>query len=241
LALRIPSTVGVKVTFTAQEAPAASDPVQESLLNEKSPGFAPVRWTLVNVADATPIFVTAIEVGVLDDPTFTTGKVTALGWVASTTLAALPVKGRICGDPVASSATFSEAEKEPAAAGVNVNAIWHVPSAGRLGEQLFDAMPKSLAFVPVIVKPLNVTVAFPVLVRVTVRALLVLSTTVSGKASVDGLKEIPSDGGWRFVSAAEAAPRVADSIRRFKSRRAVILFLSGVCIASPVPAKTGSE
>jgi hypothetical protein len=77
-----------------------------------------------------------------------------------------PERATVCGLPEASSATLSEAERLPLAAGVNVTLIVQLPfAATELPHALVCA--KSPAFVPVTEMLVRVKLAFPVLVRVT--------------------------------------------------------------------------
>jgi len=87
----------------------------------------------------------------------------------------VPVRVTVCGLPLALSVMVSEAVRVPQPEGVNITAIVHwVPVASEAPHVLVS--PKSLALVPVIVEPLIVKAALPVLVRVMVWEELVVAT-----------------------------------------------------------------
>lgn len=73
VAVRVPPTVGVKVTVTVQDAPAASVAPAQVVVSAKSPGFVPVNVTVVTVTAAVPVFVSVATWAALDVPTIWLG------------------------------------------------------------------------------------------------------------------------------------------------------------------------
>jgi hypothetical protein len=68
----------------------------------------------------------------------------------------VPIKLTVCGEPVAVSAMLIEAKRVPAAVGLNVTLIEHVPLIASEAGQLFVCV-KSPEFVPATVMELIVT------------------------------------------------------------------------------------
>ena len=86
----------------------------------------------------------------------------------------MPDSSTVCGLPLALSVTPSEAVRVPRAEGVNITAIAQLaPAATELPHVLVCA--KSPALVPVTAMLVMLKVALPVLLRVTVCAVLVAS------------------------------------------------------------------
>src|SRR5580700_3586459 len=100
----------------------------------------------------------------------------------------VPLKATVCGLPAPLSVTEIAAERDPAAAGVNVTLIWQVPFAAMvlgLSGQLLVAV-KSAGLAPVTVMLAMVAVPGPLLVRVVLCAELVVFTVWLGKLRLEG-------------------------------------------------------
>ena len=87
----------------------------------------------------------------------------------------MPVRETVCGLPAALSVMLRDAERVPAAVGLNVTLTVQLLPAARLARQVW-VWEKSPLFVPVTAMPLMVSVAVPVLVRVTVCGALPVPT-----------------------------------------------------------------
>ena len=103
----------------------------------------------------------------------------------------LPERLTVCGLPLALSVMLSEAVRLPLAEGVNVTLIVQLVPAATLAPQLL-VCAKSLALVPASARLVMLKVALPVLLRVTVCAVLVVLTAWLPKARLVG--ERPSTG-----------------------------------------------
>lgn len=105
----------------------------------------------------------------------------------------VPLKVTFCGLPVALSATFNVAVRVPLALGANNTLIWQyspparVPVGLHIIPEFGKGTPKSLAFVPVTVKPAKVTVAVPLFTTVTLIGELVVPTFCEGNVKLDGV------------------------------------------------------
>jgi hypothetical protein len=104
------------------------------------------------------------------------------------------------------SATESDAERAPRAAGVNVSLIVHFPPAAKVAPQALLDIAKSLAFVPVSVKPVMLIATVPGLLNVNVRGELVVLISVLGNASDAGEK--PVCGAPLYFAVADVVPGV---------------------------------
>jgi hypothetical protein len=166
-ALRLPEALGVKVTEIEQVAPAArvAGEVGHVLVWAKSPAFAPVTAMPEMVSGALPVFVRvelwdALVVPTARDPK---SRLVGLRPTLGAAAAPVPVSGRLCGLPEASSVIDTDAEREPAAPGVNVTEIVQVAltaSVAGLSGHVFS-WAKSAAFVPVMTTLLIVIGAVP--------------------------------------------------------------------------------
>ena len=97
---------------------------------------------------------------------------------------AVPLRLTLCGLPVALSEMLTDALREPVAVGANVTLIEQVPPAATVAPaQVSAVFEKSLAFVPPIVTVEMVRLALPLLVRVTLCAVLVEPTLSEPKES----------------------------------------------------------
>src|SRR5580698_10020232 len=111
--------------------------------------------------------VTVTVIGPLVVPTVSPPKLTGEGDIVISV--PLPLKAIVCGLMQALSTSESAAERAPSAPGVNVTLIPHFAPAAKLEPQELEVIVKSLAFVPVSVKPLVMVIAtVPALVRVKV-------------------------------------------------------------------------
>jgi hypothetical protein len=100
----------------------------------------------------------------------------------------VPESGTACGLPGALSATDTEAVLVPVAAGLNVTLMVQFFPANTLDPQVLVSA-KSAEFVPVIVMLVMVSVVVPILLRVTVCAVLVVPTVWLEKVRLVGAKE----------------------------------------------------
>ena len=87
----------------------------------------------------------------------------------------VPVRVMVCGLPLALSVKVTEAVRVPAAAGVNVTLIVQLLFAATELPQVLVWL-KSLAFVPVSEMLVMLKLAFPVFIRTTAWAALVVAT-----------------------------------------------------------------
>jgi len=185
---------GVKVTEIVQVASAVSVEPQVFAEMAKSVGFVPVMVTPVIVSVAVPVLVRMVEIAVAVDPTTVLGKgivVTESDAPGANKGVPVPVSVTVCGEPVALSATLSDAEKLVAEAGVKVTEMEHVANAVSVLPQVLAEIAKSDGFVPVMVMPLMFSVALPVLVRMVEIAVAVAATVVLGKGIVVTESEAP--------------------------------------------------
>jgi hypothetical protein len=123
-ALRAPAADGVKVRLMVQFAPAASVAPQVCVW-EKSVGWVPVNEYPVIVSGELPVFVRVTVLAALAMFSVWLPKASEVGVRVALGAGAVPVPVRaaVCGLPAALSTTDSEAERAPAAAGVNVTLI----------------------------------------------------------------------------------------------------------------------
>ena len=109
-------------------------------------------------------------------PTFCDANVKLVGarvTAGALPLAPVPVRGTVCGLPVALSVMLMLAVRVPVADGVNVMPIVHFALTAMGEAQLSDSV-KSAAFVPVMKIEVSVSATLPVLVSVTVCCALVV-------------------------------------------------------------------
>ena len=171
-AVRLPGAAGVKVTLNVQLLLAASE-LPHVVVSAKSPALAPVNAKLLMVRAALPVLLrvkvwaalVVLTVWLLKDKLVV--EMPAIGPVP------VPVRLTVCGLPLALSTMLTEAVRLPVAAGVNVTLIVQLPfAATELPHVLVTAKsPGSVPAVPIVV---IVKAWFPVLVRVTDCAALVV-------------------------------------------------------------------
>jgi hypothetical protein len=106
----------------------------------------------------------------------------------------VPLSATVCGEPLALSETESDAEKLVTEAGVKVIEIAQLDPATSEPPQVFEAIAKSLGFVPVMLMLLIVSAALPVFISVAVCAALVVPVTAEN-VSVPGVSETAGAGG----------------------------------------------
>jgi len=135
-ALRNPVNVGSKYAVTVQVLPAARDVLHPSV-REKSPGFAPVRVTLVSARVPVPVLVTVIFCPALFFPTVWVAKVTEVGLKLMPGTVPVPLRLRLWGLFVALSVKVTSAVVEPVACGVKVTVIMQVAPMGTLVPHVF--------------------------------------------------------------------------------------------------------
>jgi len=162
--VRLPLARGVKITLIEQEAPAFRLEPQV-LVSEKSLGSAPVTAMLEILRATAPVFVTVRVLVALASPTSTLPKLRLAG--ANFTTVPVPVRETVWGLPGALSVIESEAVSVPWAVGLNVTLMVHVAPAATLEPQVLVS-EKSDALLPLRLTLVMVSVAAPVLVRVTV-------------------------------------------------------------------------
>ena len=164
VAVRVPPAVGVKVTLIVQPAPAAKVEPQV-VVRAKSPAFVPVKEVTIEVRLVVPMLLRVTTWAELVVPATWSLKVKPVG------LRVTPVP--VCGLPEALSVMESEAVREPIALGLNVMLKVQLSPTARVAPQVVVRV-KSAALVPVTLVLLMVILAVPVLVSVTVLALLVV-------------------------------------------------------------------
>jgi len=193
VAEKLVADAGVKVTEIVQVALAASVVLQVFDEIAKSDGFVPVMLMPLIFSVAVPVLVRMVEIAVAVDPTTVLGNGIVVTESDAPGAVPVPVSVAVCGEPVALSATLSDAEKLVADAGVKVTEIVQVLEVvgGNVEPQVFEEIVKSVGLAPVIVMPLMFSVAVPVLVRTVEIAVAVEPTTVLGNGIVVTESEAP--------------------------------------------------
>lgn len=181
LTLAAPSTVGANCTPTLQFEPAFKTlaPSGQAVpvvgaTRANCVGFVPVSVMLVMFIDARPV---------LDTVTLDVALVVLMVWFPNTMFAGarlatgtvpVPVRGTVCGLPVALSATLTLADRAPVAVGLKVTPTAQLNPAPSELAPSGQAVPlvgaprlKSPGLVPVRVIPVIFSVAEPLFVRVT--------------------------------------------------------------------------
>ncbi len=149
-----PAPDGENVTETVHVPPAGIVAVAtgQSLVAAKSPEFAPVIVRLLIVSGALPVFVSVDVTELLVVPTCCEAKL-RVGGVKVTVGAGedpVPLRPRVCGVLVASSAIVTPAERGPDALGENFTEIAHVAFASSVAGLIGHVVVcvKSPAFAP---------------------------------------------------------------------------------------------
>jgi len=158
-AARDPGAVGLKVTVIVQALlPPSAEP--QLLVWLKSPGSAPLKLKLVMPMEAVLPLVTVACI-VADVPELTIPKVNTVGEIVSA-LIPVPVRGTVCGLPVALSLTLMLAVRAPRAVGTKVMLMVQLASFASDVPQVVDLL-KSAVSLPVKVIDEMSNVAVPVL------------------------------------------------------------------------------
>jgi hypothetical protein len=171
-AVRLPAAVGVNVTLIVQLLLAATEPAHV-VVSAKSPGLAPVNAMLLMARGAFPVFCSVKVWGPLVVPRFWLLNVRGVVGTLATGALPVPMRFTVCGLPWALSAMLTAAVRLPMAAGVNVTLIVQLPFTATVLPQVLVTV-KSLGFAPVVPMLVMVKLTFPVLVRVTDCAALVV-------------------------------------------------------------------
>ena len=175
-ALKFPAADGVNVTLTWQVLPGATvAPVHVSALLAKLLGFVPPIVTVDRMRLAVPLSVTVSVRAALVVAGGWLGKLNPEAERPTTTSVPVPLKVTVCGLPLALSVKTSEALKLPVVAGVNVTLTAQVMVGATVAPvQVSALLAKSLGFVPPIAAVEMFRLLVPVLVTVTVWAVLVV-------------------------------------------------------------------
>jgi hypothetical protein len=170
-AVRAPRAAGVKVTVIVQLPPAATE-LPHVLVTAKSPGFAPVAPILVIVKLAFPVLVRVTACGGALVPTAKLPNVRVVMERLTCEVVPVPERLTVWGLLAALSVMVSAALSAVANVGVNATLIVQLfPVATEPAQS--SVSPKSPAFAPVTAMAV-VKVEFPVLVRMTGKAPLVV-------------------------------------------------------------------
>jgi hypothetical protein len=122
------------------------------------------------VTAAEPVFVSVTGSTSLVVPVTVTGKASDAGLSVTVCVAAavaVPFNATVCGEPVALSATESDAVSEPATAGLNSTETVQLALAAREVVHVVADLMKEVALVPVSVSEVNVTATVLVFLMVT--------------------------------------------------------------------------
>lgn len=189
-AVRLPVAVGVNVTLIVQLLPAVSE-LPQLLVCAKSPGLVPVSAMLLMVRVAFPVLLSVAVWAVLVVPTLVELKLRLAGETLAEGALPVPVTLTACGLVVALSVIVREAVRVPQDVGANVTLIVQVPPATMLLLQVLVSA-KSPGLAPANVMLVMDRDAFPVLLRVTDWAALVVLTDWLAKVKLEG--ERPTTG-----------------------------------------------
>jgi hypothetical protein len=164
------AAVGLNVTVIVHDDPAATPPVQ-LLVCEKSP----VTVIALTVNVAVPGLLTVMGFVELLLPTNTPVKLRLAGPTVAAAATPVPLKGTVCGLPVALSLILSEDDRLPVFPGVNVTLIVQLAFTASVFPHVWVC--EKYALLPVVILiVVNDRVAVPVLVSVTTCALLLTPT-----------------------------------------------------------------
>ena len=193
-AVSAPATVGLNSIETVQLAAAASEVVHVVADFTNEVALVPVSVSEVNVTAAVLVFLIVTTCAAVVAPTTVEAKVNVVGESVTVSVAAVPVPERatVCGEPVALSATESEAVLAPADAGLNSIDTVQLALAANEAPHVVADFTNEDAFVPVRVSEVSVTVEVPVFLIVTTCAAVVAPTAVEAKVSVAGETETVS-------------------------------------------------
>lgn len=190
-AVRTPVAEGVNVTPATQLNPAARLAPQVLVRMAKSAAFGPVKVMLVIVSVDVPLFVSVTFCGgMMVVPRVRLPKFKLAGFnvtAGAGGVTPVPDSVALSGLLEALVVKVREADRAPRAVGVNVTLTTQFKPAARVAPQVFAEMAKSPGFAPVRVMLVIVTVAGPVLVSVTVCALLMAARAMLPNARLAGL------------------------------------------------------
>jgi hypothetical protein len=162
LADRLPLAVGEKITLMAHLPPLATDPPQ-LFVWLKSPPLAPVIMMLLRVSVAVPVFLSVTALAALLVPTAWLENARLVGARVTADWSPVPVSVIVCGLPDALSVTVTVPVRVPVVVGVKVTLMVQFAPAAKLAPQALVWLKS-----PVDAMLLTLSVALPVLVRVTV-------------------------------------------------------------------------
>jgi hypothetical protein len=191
-AVRAPAATGLKLTEMVQLAPAATvAPQVVVLMNDVASVPLILIPPEVIFKVVPPVFFSVTNLAALVDPTLVLTNLSVTG-VKETTGAvpvAVPARLTACGDPVALSATLSEAVREPADTGTNLTEILQLAPAANVVPQVVvsvndDGSAPTTVIPPVLMSRIAVLVFF----NVTTLAALVDPTAVLAKVKLVGVK-----------------------------------------------------
>lgn len=154
-AVRIPAAVGVKVTLMMQLSPGSTEEPQV-LVWLKSPEWVPTIVISLTFKAAVPLLVSTTACAALAEPTACEANVRLVGErvIAGAVAAApVPVSGRLCGLPAASSTIETEATRAPGMVGVNITLTAQLDPERRLEPQVLVSL-KSALLAPVMSMPI---------------------------------------------------------------------------------------
>ena len=191
-AVRAPATSGLKLTEIVQLAPAATVAPQVVVsMNDVALVPASLIPPAVIFKIVPPVFFSVTTLATLVDPTLVLTNLSVVGVIETTGAVpvAVPARLTVWGDPVALSAMFSEAVREPAAAGTNLTEIRQLAPAANVAPQVAVSV-KEEASAPLMVIPPALMFSVEVLVffNVTALAALVAPTAVLAKVKLAGVK-----------------------------------------------------
>jgi preprotein translocase subunit SecB len=195
-AVNAPDATGVNFTVIVQLALAATLAPQVSV-SEKEPELAPVieipNPAPLRLNAPVPVFLSVTAWVAADEPTAVLTKVRVAGvkLTAGTGVVPVPVRATACGDPLALSATLTEAVNKPTAAGVNLIVIVQLALTATELPQVF-VCENELALAPVMLMPCPVpfrlSAAVPVFLSVTACVAGDKPTAVPANVRVAGVK-----------------------------------------------------
>jgi hypothetical protein len=168
-AVKEPATVGLNSTETAQVAETGSDEPQVFADFRKDVALVPVMFEEVSVTADALVFLMVTVCAAVVAPTVVDAKVRLVGdsVTVSADAVAVPWSATNCGEPVALSATESDAVREPAAVGLNSTETVQVAEAASDVPQVVADFTNDVALVPVMVSEVSVSAAVPLFLMVT--------------------------------------------------------------------------
>jgi hypothetical protein len=182
---RAPVTCGVNVIEIVQLLPAATL-VPQVLVWLKSAAFVPVNAILVMDTAAVPMLESVIVRAELAVLIFWLPNASVEG--LSVTGTPVPVRAAVWGEPAALSVTVTDAERAPAACGVNLTEIVQLPPPATLVPHVFVWL-KSATLVPVMATLVIDNAPEPAFESVIVPAELVVFTVRFPNARPEGVSE----------------------------------------------------